>query len=313
MLEIFLRNQNIIVTPRIGLLSFPDYLFFRTHSQKLYREFLGIPRYSIIARKITDKVDEDEDADDLEVYSKSCTLKTLFVVDGSTALNNAPFYFPLSKQLDLSVVGTRLDFTEIPKLRYSIIKGSSVSKFDPIAIFSSDVHYHASLDESGFESKSVTLPPQFELYTQPIIPITKNTIAVGSVRSLIDFAPLKFDILRINLGDFVEYNQIFANRPKRESLEFNAYKTSIIKTVQHIIEIFQIPVVLITFYKLSKFFHSPGDNISILDKVKTLKENLHFREALVIKNERRRIWEQDSIRNLPDLFDTYGYLTLFNK
>ena len=123
MLETFLIDQGIMQPKRVRLLCVPDYLFFRTHAQRLYREFLGIPRYSIITRKVTDE---------LEQHTKhACSLKTLYIVDGSSALTNAPFYFPLAKLLDLSIVGTNLDIIEIPKLRYTSPSNKNFQKYEP--------------------------------------------------------------------------------------------------------------------------------------------------------------------------------------
>ena len=230
MLNTLLVDQGIIKPQRLRLLCIPDYLFFRTHSQKLYREYSGIPRYSIISRKITDQYDDFGGFND-----KVCSLDTLFIVDGSTALHNAPFYFPLAEQLDMNIVGTKLDIIELPKLRYTRIRKENFRKYVPTAIGSDEVHYHATVDGTGRDSKSISLPTSFNLFTQPIIPVTKNTIAVGSVRRIEEFTPTTFDLLRLNIGDFVEYNQLFLTKADK-----NARKNAILNQVSDLINIFNI-------------------------------------------------------------------------
>ena len=150
MLETFLIDQGIMQPKRIRLLCIPDYLFFRTHAHRLYREFIGIPRYSIITRKVTDKLEKHPDP--------ACSLETLYIVDGSSALTNAPFYFPLAKYLDLSIVGTNLDITELPKLRYTTPSDRNFQRYEPITIVSSEVIFHAPLFESvmAFDSKPLS-------------------------------------------------------------------------------------------------------------------------------------------------------------
>ncbi len=304
MLEIFLKDHGILrAAKRVRLLCVPDYLFFRTHFHKLYREYKGIPRYSIITRKITDELD-------FEARGQTCSLETLYIVDGSSALTNAPFYFPLAKHLDLSIIGTNLDITELPKLRFMSIKGHIVQKYEPITLVSGEVHYHAPLNESGMESNSVTLPPSFTLFPQPIT-FTKNTIAVGSVRDMSEFFPSKFDLLRINLGDFVEYNQRFSRSSETAADTKINRKQTIIDGLYKIISCFDIQIVLISFYKIAKFFAISPE--SIVDQVQSICDNWSFSESILINNEKRRVWEEESMENLEQLYDKNGYIALFNR
>lgn len=304
MLETILIDQGIISPQRLNLLCVPDYLFFRTHAQRLYREFKGIPRYSIITRKFTDQLDIEPH------YDHTCSLKTLYIVDGSTALTNAPFYFPLAKQLNLSIVGTNLDITELPKLRYTPTKEMNFQKYEPLTIVSSEVHYHAPLHESGLENNAITLPPSFNLFTQPIT-ITQNTIAIGSVRNINNFFPISFDIMRINLGDFIEYNQRFPKATGIADDTKTSRKQAILEGVNRIISTFNIPVILVSFYKLSKFFASSTGTIT--HQVQDICDNWNFSEAILINNEKRRVWEQEPMENLKDLFDARGYVAIFNR
>ena len=296
MLETLLIDQGIIRPQRLRLLCVPDYLFFRTHAHRLYREFKGIPRYSIISRKVTDQLDLKSH------YESPCTLENLYIVDGSTALTNAPFYFPLAKHLNLSIVGTNLDITELPKLRYTTIMNSNYQEYEPVTIVSSEVHYHAPLDESGFETNAVTLPPSFNLFPQPIT-ISQNTIAVGSVKDINDFFPTSFDILRINLGDFIEYNQRFSQTPKNR-------KQVILEGINKIINSFNIPVILVSLFKIAKFFGATTD--SITHQVQDICDQWKFSEAILINNEKRRVWEQEPMENLSHLYDALGYIAIFN-
>lgn len=304
MLETFLINQGIIKPQRIHLLCVPDYLFFRTHAHRIYREFKGIPRYSIISRKVTDQLELEQESD------HTCSLETLYIVDGSTALRNAPFYFPLAKQLDLSIVGTNLDITELPKLRYTTISNKSYQKYDPITIVSSEVHYHAPLNESGMESKTVTLPPSFNLFPQPIT-ISKNTIAIGSVRAINDFFPTNFDLMRVNLGDLIEYNQRFSKTlGNTDNMKANR-KQRILDGMNTIIRSFNISVVLVSLYKIAKFFNISPDPIK--DQIHDICDHWNFSEFMIINNEKRRVWEKESLGKLDELFDAIGYIAFFNR
>jgi hypothetical protein len=309
LLDSFLIDQGILSPQRVNLLCIPDYLFFRNHPHRLYREFKGIPRYSIIARKVTDQLDYDS-----LTKRGLCTLKTIYIVDGSTALTNAPFYFPLAKKLDLSIIGTKLDFIELPKLRYMTTSNENYQKYEPTALVSNEVRYHASIDESGFDANSITLPPSFNLFPQPIIPITQNTIAVGSVREMNDFFPSSFDIMRINLGDFLEYTQLFHQELPTGGNAKKILKKRILEEIYNIISSFNISVILISLFKLAKFFAlSDSISTSILNQVQEIGHFWKFSESLIINNERRRVWEEESINEVSRLFDAHGYVILFNQ
>lgn len=302
MLNTLLVDQGIIKPSRLRLLCIPDYLFFRTHSQKLYREYSGIPRYSIISRKVTDQYDDYGGKED---YISS--LKDLFIVDGSTALINAPFYFPLAEQLDMNVVGTRLDITELPKIRYTSIRKQNFRKFEPTALASDEVHYHAVIEGAIQDSKAVSLPVSFNLFNQPIIPITKNTIAVGSVRRIEDFVPTNFDLLRINIGDFIEYNQLFlANVGKSER------KTAILDLVSNLVNSFDIKLVMVSLYKIAKYLTVYPKGFEVKSAIKDMCEHWGFEEAFILMNEKRRIWKQHPIDLFDSVFDGHGYIALFN-
>ncbi|UCE13991.1 MAG: hypothetical protein JSV04_02145 [Candidatus Heimdallarchaeota archaeon] len=307
MLETFLIDQGILRPQRVRLLCTPDYLFFRTHSHRLYREFKGIPRYSIITRKVTDQLDS------VSTNSQPCSLETLFIVDGSTALKNAPFYFPLAKLLDLSIVGMNLDIIELPKLRYMSPPDQKVQKYEPIALVSSEVHFHAPLQETGLESKTITLPTSsFDLYPQPIIPITQNTIAVGSVRDINEFFPHKFDVLRINLGDFVEYTQRFSPPSKPSGSAKKAFKREILEEVGKIVHCFHIPIVLVSFYKISKFMALDSESTAV-QHVQDICDHWSFSESMLINNEKRREWSVIRGDPLDQFFDAQGYIAVFNR
>jgi hypothetical protein len=167
----------------------------------LYREFNGIPRYSIITRKITEELGDRQ---------QNSTLELLYIVDGSTALKNTPFFFQLANRLDMSVVGTKLDFIELPKLRYGILEYDDFKMYQPYIMASNEVEKRSLQEERGLETKTLTLPLSYNLFFQENYEsISENSIAIGSVREIEDFFPQMFNILRINLGDLVEYQQIF--------------------------------------------------------------------------------------------------------
>jgi hypothetical protein len=302
MLNTTLVDIGIITPQRLSLLCVPDYLFFRTHSQRLYREYSGIPRYSIITRKVTDQYDDFGGSDD-----NVCSLKTLYIVDGSTALVNAPFYFPLAEQLDMSIVGTRIDIAELPKLRYTSIQKENFRKYVPTSVASDEVHYHAVVNGATQDSKSISLPSSFNLFTQPIIPITKNTISVGSVRNIEDFTPTKFDFLRINIGDFIEYNQLFLGK-----IDKNSRKNAILDQVNTLITSFSINLVLVSLYKIAKYFSIYPKDVNLKLSIEEMAHHWGFEEATIIMNEKRRKWKQEPLDIFETVFDGNGYIALFN-
>lgn len=306
MLDTFLINQGIIRSHRLRLLCLPDYLFFRTHVHKLYREYSGIPRYSIITRRITDQLPFEE------LDKERCSLELLYVIDGATALKNLPFFFQLAKPLDMSVVGTRLDFTELPKLRYVTLNETDFNTYQPLIIASNQVEQLITNDKKGSNAKSVFLSDYFDLFLQANTVITENSIAIGSVRELNKFFPTNFDILRINLGDLVEYAQRFDHLSDLENLGFR--KKRILIEVEKIIDCFNIPTVLISLYKLAKFVNYPKNSSNLSEKgINEILENLKFTETKLLHNERRRVWKEVNINEISNFFDSQGYLVLFNR
>ncbi|MHA1214985.1 MAG: hypothetical protein ACTSPG_06790 [Candidatus Hodarchaeales archaeon] len=199
MLDELLITQGITTRGRFSLLCFPDYLFFRNHPHKLYREFTGFPRYSIFSRKFTDQNYEDNSC------NTDFSLKSLYVIDGNTALTNVRFFFPLTKCFNFSVVGTNLDFTEIGRIRYSSLPNSKFYPFKPHTISLDSQNDIMDLDDkASHDSKSFSLPLSYELRLSDDTESKNNTIIIGSVTEISDFFPPQFDILRLNLGDLVE-------------------------------------------------------------------------------------------------------------
>jgi len=306
LLDTFLINQGITRSHRLRLLCLPDYLFFRTHVHKLYREYSGIPRYSIITRKITDQLSFEQN------NGEKCSLELLYVVDGATALKNLPFFFQLAEALDMSVVGTKLDFTELPKLRYFTLNETSFKHFQPIIIASNKVEHLTKHDNKGSKTKSVSLSLYFDLFIQSNTVITDDSIAIGSVRELNDFFPTNFDILRINLGDLVEYHQQFDQFSDFKNPEYR--KRKILTEVEKIIDCFNIPTVLISLYKLAKFFNYPKNSSSSpKSNIDEICEYLKFTETILIHNEKRRVWGEVNINDINSFYDSQGYLVLYNR
>lgn len=303
-MDSYLSNQGILSTPRVKLLCIPDYLFFRTHSHKLYREFSGIPRYSTITRKITEE---------LGVRQQNSTLELLYIVDGSTALKNIPFFFQLANRLDMSVVGTKLDFIELPKLRYGILEYDDFKMYQPYIMASNEVEKRSLHEERGLETKTLTLPLSYNLFFQEnYVSISENSIAIGSVREIEDFFPQMFDMLRINLGDLVEYQQIFYKYLEYTEKPREAKRNRILTEVEKLIDSFNIPIVLVSLYKLAKFFAvSSNSTDSLLTQVEEIGNHWNFSNWMLIHNEKRRVWVEEPLRNLRNFFDAHGYIVYF--
>ena len=308
MLESLLIDQGILNTHgKYGLLCMPDYLFFRTHIHKLYREFHGFPRYSVIARKFTDEMDSKQTENNL-------SLKSLFICDGATAHNTAQFFFPLAEKFNISIVGTNLDFVELPKLRfhpYSIIDFTPFSQY--------------SLVTDGLVTKNTSQSHDVDSCTN-FLPIDSNMrlekgnsidlnhkIAVGAVKDHSDFFPLDFDIMRLNLGDFIEYRQKFTpNWPDMDSKPLEL-KRLLIEEISKVIQSFNVKFVFISLYKIARYFQLIDNFTSAIhESITDLSHSFGFSESILLNNPTRRVWREEKSIDLPKLFDAYGYLLLFH-
>ena len=306
LLDSLLYDQGILNKRNIRLLCFPDYLFFRTHSQKLYREFEGFPRYSIIARKYTD--DQSSDTK----YSSPCYLRKLYIIDGSSALINAPFFFPISKIKNLSIVGTNLNFIDIPKFRYFFKPIYDFIPFTPYTINMFPYSKLGTKEEGSFDSNAVSLPLDFSIKYIKGNNYFSNTIAIGCVSSALDFFPNGFEILRVNLGDLLEYKQTYFDESTKHFL--TKQEITLIE-IKKLINVFNIPVVWISLYKLAKFLNLKRINrlLSFEEYLRYIMHSWNFSEALILYNEKGIKWDQIHISKLNNYFDANGYVVFFNR
>lgn len=284
----------------------PDYLFFRTHIHKLYREFLGFPRYSVIARKFTDEMDSKQNGRDL-------SLKSLFICDGATAQNTAQFFFPLAEKFNISVVGTNLDFVELPKLRFPSVSIKDFTAFHHYSLVTEGVVTKKTSQNHDIDSCTSFLPAENNMRLEKGNSIDLNhKIAVGTVKKHSDFFPIEFDIMRINLGDFIEYRQKFTpNWPDMDSKP-SELKKLIIQEISKVIQSFNVKYVFISLYKVARYFQLL-DNFksAIHESITDLSHSLGFSESILLNNPIRRVWKEENKLDLPKLFDAHGYLLLF--
>ncbi|WP_455140889.1 hypothetical protein [Candidatus Hodarchaeum mangrovi] len=306
LLDSLLYDQGILLQRNIRLLCFPDYLFFRTHNQKLYREFEGFPRYSIIARKYT----EDQSND--TKYKSPCYLRKLYIIDGSSALINAPFFFPISKKINLSIVGTNLNFVDVVRFRESFKPIYDFIPFHPYTVNIFPYSKPETKEESSFDSNAVSLPLNFYIRYIKGNNYFLNTIAIGCVRSASDFFPNGFELLRVNLGDLLEYKQSYFDESKKNFL--TKHEITLIE-LKRLINIFKIPVILVSLYKLAKFVNVKGVNRSLSPEgyLRYIMHTWNFSEALILFNEKGRKWDQIHISKLNNYYDEHGYVVFFNR
>ncbi|MHA2093587.1 MAG: hypothetical protein ACW98F_02980 [Candidatus Hodarchaeales archaeon] len=285
----------------------PDYSFFRTHTHKLYREFLGFPRYSVISRKFTDEFSKKNDS--------SCSLDTLFICDGATAQNTAQFFFPVAKKLGLSVIGTNLDFTELPKLRFrNHLEEEPFESFKQYSLLT-DKNSHPTTNK-GHDIDACTsfipFPSNLSLKRGNDYPPDLK-IASGVVKDLNDFYPKKFNISRLNIGDFIEYRQIFT--PNWPDIDENPeeIKSVILQEVEKVLAAFDVDILFLSLYKLARFYKLGAKlNKPIVELTYEMKLSWNYSESLLVHNPTRRIWEEEPIHALPQFFNSPGYLILFN-
>ncbi|MHA2108434.1 MAG: hypothetical protein ACXABU_13760 [Candidatus Hodarchaeales archaeon] len=308
MLETLLIDQGIFTpSEKRKLLCMPDYSFFRTHKHKLYREFLGFPRYSVISRKFTDDFKKEN-------YPR-CSLDLLYICDGATALNSAQFFFPIAEKLNLSIIGTNLDFTELPKLRFR--EQLKEKDFEPFTRYSllTDKNSHPTSSQGHDIDASTSFLPnssKISLKRGNNFPADLK-IATGVVKDQNDFFPKKFNISRLNIGDFIEYRQIFT--PNWPDMEANPeeIKNIILQEVEKVLATFNIEVLFISLYKLARFYKfSESLNKPIVELTNEMKHSWNYSESLLIHNPTRRIWEEEPIHSLPHFFNSPGYLIFFN-
>ncbi|MFX0173502.1 MAG: hypothetical protein ACFE9L_16540, partial [Candidatus Hodarchaeota archaeon] len=264
----------------------------------------GIPKYSIITRKITEELNSKQ---------QNSTLELLYIVDGSTALKNTHFFFQLAKRLDMSVVGTKLDFIELPKLRYGSLQFKDFKKYHPYILVSNEVRSLSQQEERGLETKTLTLPQSYNLHFQANYEFfSENSIAIGTVREIEDFFPRMFDILRINLGDLMEYQQIFFKYIEYTEYPILSKKRRILIEVEKLIDCFNIPIILVSLYKLSKFFTISSNSVnSLIKQVEEIGNQWNFSNSMLIHNEKRRVWVEEPISKLNKFFDAHGYILYF--
>ncbi len=308
MLETLLIDQGVLSTSeRRKLLCMPDDTFFRTHKHKLYREFLGFPRYSVISRKYTEEFNKENDS--------TCSLDSLFICDGATAQNSAQFFFPIAKKLNLSIIGTNLDFTELPKLRFE----SQLAKedFEPFAPYSllTDKNTHPTTTQ-GHDIDACTsfLPTSSKLSIEKGNDYpAEHKIATGAIKDSNEFFPRHFNIARLNIGDFVEYRQIFTRNWPDMDMNTQEVKNLILQEVEKVLSAFSVEILHISLYKLARYYKlSEKTNKSVVELTDEMKHSWNYTESLLVHNPTRRIWEEEPIHALQHFFNTPGYLILFN-
>ncbi|MHA1972131.1 MAG: hypothetical protein ACTSW1_03990 [Candidatus Hodarchaeales archaeon] len=298
MLDEFLISQGILTKGRFDLVCFPDYIFFRNHPHKLYREFTGFPRYSVFSRKFTDQNYEENCCDN------DFALKALYIIDGSTALTNVQFFFPLTKCFHFSVIGTNLDFTELWKIRYNTLPNSDFRSFQPHSVILKNNR------TSTFDKTCHSLPSSYELKLNDSLEPKDDTLLIGSVAKDSDFFPNYFDILRLNLGDLVEYNQRFFP----ENISHMRKCELVLDELKTFITIFNIPLTLISLYKYTKFFASGSyGGTKLHSSIDFLRETLGYKESSLIHNIKRRKWQQEPWDKLEELIDSQSYIALFRR
>ncbi len=308
MLESLLLDQGIFnAHDSHDLLCMPDYLFFRTHFHKLYREFHGFPRYSVIARKFTDEMIGEKEESVL-------SLKSLFICDGATAQNTAQFFFPIAEKLNLSVIGTNLDFTELPKLRFLPYSITDFTPFEQYSIVTNIEMEKKTTHSHDIDSCTYFLPKNSynSLEKGNTIDLS-HKIAIGTVRDHSDFFPFEFDIMRLNLGDFIEYRQKFT--PDWPDMDSNPLelKKLIIQEISRVIQSFNVKYVFLSLYKIARYFELIENfKIAIRESINDLCQSLGFSESILINNVTRRVWKEESIFDLPKFYDAHGYLLLFH-
>ena len=281
----------------------PDYLLFRTHIHKLYREYIGFPRYSVIARKFTDEFMSDREFSD-------CSLDTLFICDGATAQNNSQFFFPPARKLDLSVIGSSLDFIELPKLRYQNAPDIDFQPFEPYSCNVEGVVKPNVKNGHEVNPNTKILENFNQFYFERGTDSQQDeTVAIGAVKNLSDFFPTNFNFLRINIGDFIEYKQRFIQN--KELMQEFSLKSLILQEVEKIVSAFNIEVLFISFYKIGKFFNLDKSK-SVLESIKELEQTFNYTESMLVNNSTRSVWEEEVLHSLPHFYDGNGYLIMYN-
>ena len=138
-------------------------------------------------------------------------------------------------------------------------------------------------------------------------------IATGVVKNRNDFYPKKFNIARLNIGDFIEYRQIFTPDWPDMDADPDEIKSLILQEVEKVLAAFNVDVLFVSLYKLARFYKL-GEKLNkpIVELTKEMKHSWNFSESLLVHNPTRRIWEEEPIHALPHFFNLPGYLILFN-
>jgi hypothetical protein len=157
------------------------------------------------------------------------------------------------------------------------------------------------------------LPPNASLRLKKAGRTAMHRVAIGRAREANDYFPRFFDILRLNIGDFIEYRQIFSLNWPDMDMDPVKLKGFIFQEINKVLSTFKITLLLISLYKFKKFFElSEKSATSVTEVIKEMCKAWSYSESIIVNNTTRKVWEEETPQNLTKLYNSNAYLVLFN-
>ena len=134
----------------------------------------------------------------------------------------------------------------------------------------------------------------------------------GRIKAISDFYPLNFDILRLNIADFIEYSQfIDQNQLWISTCEnHDEYREKVTATLKRCINKLNPRIVLITFYKLIKFLiEGSGQPFNEEWDLNVLAQKLGFNKCQILVQKGALSWVLKE--DCEEYSDSKGYMVLW--
>ncbi|MFX1534463.1 MAG: hypothetical protein ACFFDI_09610 [Promethearchaeota archaeon] len=309
-LEALINWQVLPEKPQVKLLICPDYLFFRQAPHSIHTEFRDFPRLTKSRLSSTSR----------HSTKLRCSLSHLFICDGNSALRTIDKVLPWINQLPISAVGCRIDFLNLPLLKPAISLHSEID-FEGNNYYDcellSDIPFPITpVERNKLTSSSAILSSDENIRLKAVPRSLKNPIeqilSRGRIKAISDLYPLNFDILRLNIADFIEYSQFIDQNQLWISTCENRdeYREKITATIKRCINKLNPRIVLITFYKLVKFLiEGSGQPFNEEWDLNLLTQKLGFKncQILVRKGLLSWVFKED----FEEYSDSKGYVVLW--
>lgn len=309
-LEALINGQILPEKPQVKLLICPDYLFFRQAPHILHTEFKDFPRLTKSRLSTTSS----------HSTKLNCSLSHLFICDGNSALRTIDKVLPWINQLSISAVGCRIDFFDLPSLKPAILPHSEINfegqNYSNCELLSNIPFPMAPVEGDKLTSSSAILSSEENIRLKAVPQSLKNPIeqilSRGRIKTIFDLYPLNFDILRLNIADFIEYSQFIDQNQLWISTyeDHDKYREKVTATIKRCINKLNPRIVLIPFYKLIKFLiEGSGQPFNEEWDLNLLTKKLGFEKCHILAQKGTLSWVLKE--ECEKYSDSKGYIVLW--